>query len=413
MKYGIIGESLIHSFSKEIHEQFAPYKYEICEIKKENLKEFFIKKDFLGINVTIPYKQLVIPYLNYIDDNAKEIGAINTIVNKNGTLYGYNTDFDGMIDLINKNNIIIKNKTVLICGSGGTSSTAKCVSKKLGAKEIIIVGRNKKENVINYEEAYKQFNKFDIIINTTPIGMFPKTDSSPIDINIFSNAQVIIDCIYNPLRSELVYNSIINGKKATGGLYMLVSQAIRASEKFLNIKYEKNIYDEVYNKILNNKENIVLIGMPGSGKSTIGEVLSSITKRKIYDTDTMIIQKCNMQIKEIFDKFGEEYFRNIEEEVIKEVSKFNNIIISTGGGSILRNNNIMRLKQNGKIFFIDRKVENIIPTKSRPLSNNIESLKKLYNERINYYLKASDIIIKNDKEIEDVVKEIINIKEEI
>ena len=231
MKYGLIGEKLGHSFSKTVHSKIADYEYCLFEIAKADLNTFMQKRDFCGINVTIPYKQAVIPYLDYISDEAKSIGAVNTVVNKNGKLYGYNTDFFGLKLLIEKNNIEITNKTVLILGSGGTSKTAKAVCESLSAKDVFTVSRSGGEELITYEEAYTK--NAQIIINTTPLGMYPNTDSKPIKLEGFNGLEAVVDVIYNPLKTRLVIDAENRGIRAVGGLYMLYAQAVSAAEIFL------------------------------------------------------------------------------------------------------------------------------------------------------------------------------------
>lgn len=387
MKYGLIGEKLSHSFSKPIHESIADYTYEIKEIKKEELDSFMKEKNFLGINVTIPYKAAVIPYLDYISEAAKKIGAVNTVVNRDGKLYGYNTDFGGMKSLIENAGFNFSSSKVLILGSGGTSKTAYAVSQALEAREIVTVGRNAE---VNYENVLSLHGDCDYIINTTPCGMYPNNDTFAIDPRKFKNLRGVVDVVYNPLETPFVRLAKENGVKGVSGLYMLVSQAVLACEIFTAKKLNiKNITDEVFSKIKKEKQNIVLIGMPGSGKSTIGKTLMKLSGRNFIDTDEMIKEKCG-EISEIFSNFGEEYFRGVETEVVKQVSKNSGYIIATGGGVILKEENINALKQNGVVFFLNRPIEDIIPTADRPLSNDYQSLKKRYAERYDKYISAKD-----------------------
>ncbi len=406
MKYGLIGEKLGHSFSKTVHEKIADYSYEIKEIAKEDLASFIKAKDFSGINVTIPYKSDVIPYLDYIDENAKIIGAVNTIVNKNGVLYGYNTDFGGMKMLIEKCGFDYKNKTVLIAGTGGTSKTAEAVSSFLGAKEIVKVSRTGK---INYDNVYSLYNGADYIINTTPLGMYPNCDSCPLDVSKFKNLKGVVDAVYNPLKTRICQEAEKSGIKSVTGLYMLVSQAVLACELFLgkelNVKESAN---RIFNEIADEKENVVLIGMPGCGKTTIGTELAEEMGKKFIDSDVIIKERYG-DITEIFETKGEEYFRNIEEEVIKEISQMTGMIIATGGGVVLRENNIRRLKQNGKVIFLDRPLEDIMPTADRPLSKDRESLEKRYNERYDIYVRSADEKIIVDGYIDHSVGKILEL----
>lgn len=273
-KYGCIGKKLTHSFSKEIHSMLADYVYELIELDENEIEEFFSEKEFNAINVTIPYKQTVIPYLDSISDVAKRIGAVNTIVNKDGKLCGYNTDYYGMKALVVKAGIDLSNKKVLILGTGGTSRTARVLTEDMGAAEILTVSRSKRENYITYDEAVKEHSDAGVIINTTPSGMFPDCDSQPIDISVFNKLEGVVDAVYNPLRTNLVLDAKAKGIKAEGGLYMLVMQAAVAVEKFLGAEISETVSDNVFASVFASKENIVLTGMPGSGKSTVGRLLN-------------------------------------------------------------------------------------------------------------------------------------------
>jgi shikimate dehydrogenase len=391
-KYGCIGKKLTHSFSKEIHSLLADYEYELIELSEDQIEPFFVKKDFEAINVTIPYKQTVIPYLDHISAVAQKIGAVNTIVNRGGKLYGYNTDYYGMKKLIEKIGINMHGKKVLILGTGGTSKTAQVVAADLGALEVLTVSRNKTEPHITYEEAASMHLDANIIINTTPSGMYPDCESKPIDVSAFNALEGVVDAVYNPLCSNLILDAKRNGIKAEGGLYMLVMQAVVAVEKFINTKISKETADSVFSTILASKENIVLTGMPGSGKSTIGRLIN-IDGFKFIDTDDEIEKRCDCTIKELICTKGEEYFRDLESEVIREVSSVNRQIISTGGGSILREENVNCLKRNGKLFFINADINRLCATDDRPLSDTYEKLTGLYSERLGVYKSTADVIV--------------------
>ncbi len=391
-KYGCIGKKLTHSFSKEIHSRLADYEYELIELKEEEIENFFTEKNFNAINVTIPYKQTVIPYLDLLSDVAKRIGAVNTIVNKDGKLYGYNTDYYGMKALIRKIGIDIKDKKVLILGTGGTSKTARVLTEDMGASEILTVSRAKTGSYITYKEAVNYHNDAQIIINTTPSGMYPDCESQPIDISFFNQLEGVVDAVYNPLCTNLVMNAKKRSIKAECGLYMLVMQAVVAVEKFLDTEIPETVAENVFASVFASKENIVLTGMPGSGKSTVGKLLN-IDGFTFVDTDEEIIKRCGCSIRELIDSKGEKYFRDLETEVIKDVSSKPCQIISTGGGVILREENVTALKRNGKIFFINADIGRLLPTDSRPLSDTAEKLKKLYDERIDIYKATADVIV--------------------
>ena len=391
-KYGCIGKKLTHSFSKEIHARLAHYHYELIELSEDDITPFFEKKDFEAINVTIPYKETVIPYLDYVSDIAKKIGAVNTIVNKDGKLYGYNTDYYGMKALIERIGIDMQDAKVLVLGTGGTSKTARVVAKDMGACDVLVVSRSKKENCITYEEAAKNHSDADVIINTTPSGMYPDCDSKPIDVCRFSSLRGVADAVYNPLSTNLVSDARKMGVKAEGGLYMLVMQAVVAAEKFLDTQIPKETADTVFRSVLASKENIVLTGMPGSGKSTVGKLLK-IDGFEFIDTDAEIEKRCGCTIKELIETKGEKYFRDLETDVVRDVSSVGSRIISTGGGVILREENVLALKRNGKIFFIDADLNRLMPTDNRPLSDTEDKLKNVYNERIGIYRSTADVII--------------------
>ncbi len=408
MQYGCIGEKLSHSFSKEIHEKFADYEYELKELSKNEVEAFIKGKNFKAINVTIPYKETVIPCLDEIDSAAKKIGAVNTVVNRNGKLYGYNTDFYGMTELINFSGIEIRNKKVLILGTGGTSKTAFAVSEFLGAREILKVSRQGKDSSVTYDEAIKNHSDAEIIINTTPVGMYPNDEDMAFDIDSFSKLSGVVDAIYNPLRSNLVLKASDKGVKATGGLYMLVAQAVKASEHFIDTTYPYDMAEKVYKEILSEKENIILTGMPGAGKTTVGKILAKLSGKCFYDTDEEIKKEGKTPDEIIRDK-GEAEFRQLESCVIKELSVKNGIAIATGGGAVLKEENINRLKRNGKIVFLDRSLEDIKPTSDRPLSDTKELLEKRYKERYPIYLSSADIIYRAGNDADKNAENIIGI----
>lgn len=395
MEYGCIGEVLKHSFSAEIHSKLFGYKYELCEIKKSEIDNFLKQRNFKAVNVTIPYKQTVMPYLYSVDDIAKKTGAVNTIVNNNGKLYGYNTDYSGLRALILKNNIDLKNKKVLIAGSGGTSKTAAAVARSLEAKEIYRLSRNDAAHCISYENALKYHSDTDVIINTTPCGMFPKIGSTALDIKNFSNLCAVVDVVYNPLRSKLVTDAEKRGITAVGGLYMLVAQAAFAAEKFTGKSVDPLKIDNIYTEILKSKENIVLIGMPGCGKTTIGNLTAKELKREFVDTDDLITKTVGMPIAEYFKNFGEWGFRKLESDVIKQISARQSLVIATGGGAVLNSKNIDLLRENGRVYFIDRPLDDLVISPDRPLSSNRADLEKRFLERYDTYVSSADKTINN------------------
>ena len=405
MHYGLIGEKLGHSFSAEIHQMLKSNPYALVELSKEELDAFFAAKDFSAINVTIPYKTAVIPYLSYVDEAANEIGAVNTVVNKNGELWGYNTDFYGLSALISHAGITLQNKKVAILGTGGTSKTALAVAKSLGAKEVLLVSRNAGDGVITYQELTNFHTDIEVLINTTPVGMYPNTEATPVGVSVFPKLSGVIDAIYNPLCTQLILDAQKRGIPAEGGLYMLVAQAVRASELFLNCTYEADTAEHIYQTILNKTENIVLSGMPSAGKSTVGRLLAQELNRPFFDLDEEIVRFAGRSIPEIFATDGEATFRNLETEVLREVlANQKGIVLSTGGGAVLRDENVDLLHRNGKICFLDRPLEALLPTSDRPLANSEEAIRRRYEERYERYCTTADYRIDADASPEEVVR---------
>lgn len=393
MKYGLIGEHLKHSYSCEIHAQIADYEYELHEIPPSGLGGFLKKREFNAINVTIPYKQDVIPYLDEISDTAKRIGAVNTIVNRNGRLYGDNTDFAGMLALAKHIGVDMKGRKVLILGTGGASKTGHALAEYMGAQSVFYVSRSGKDGSITYEQAVTEHSDAQIIINATPVGMFPKQDGRPIDISAFPKLEGVIDAIYNPLRTKLIIDAQERGIPAEGGLYMLSAQAVHASAVFRNIPLDESLVDKAFKSVKNDKQSIVLIGMPSSGKTTVGRILAEKCGKQLADTDEYIVRRIGMPISDFFAKHGEAEFRKIEKETVAELSATGGRIIATGGGAVLDAENVRALKQNGVLVFLDRRPENLIATDDRPLASRRSALEKLYAERYDIYCAAAEMHI--------------------
>ena len=393
MKYGLIGEHLGHSYSREIHALIADYKYELTEIRPDALSNFLEKREFNAINVTIPYKQAVIPYLDEISENAASIGAVNTIVNRNGKLCGYNTDLAGMLALAKRIGIDARGKKVLILGTGGTSKTAMAAAKRLGAAEIIRVSRSGRDGAVSYEKAAEKHFDARIVFNTTPAGMFPHTDGQALDLTPFVNCEAVADAVYNPLRTDLVLEAQSRGIASEGGLYMLTAQAVYASALFLGTEPDGSVIEKTFQSVYNDKRNIVFTGMPSSGKTTVGKALAEKTGRAFYDSDEIIIEKIGMPIADFFALHGEAAFRTLESEVIAALSEKSGCIIATGGGAVLSADNVRRLKHNGTVYFLDRSPDKLAPSADRPLSSSCADLMRLYNERYGIYTSTADVIV--------------------
>ncbi len=403
MKVGLIGEKLGHSFSKPIHEALADYTYNLMPIPKDKFDDFMRQKPFDAINVTIPYKETVMPYCDYIDEKAKKIGAVNAIKNVDGKLFATNTDYDGLKMMI-ENHFDLTDKIVGICGSGGTSKTAFAVCENLKVKEIIKVARNKNKPFISYEE-FKNRKDVQVIINTTSVGMSPDIMSSIVNLDDFPNCKAVIDVVYNPLITSLCYSAKQKNIPYICGLEMLVGQAVSAIEFFTDKTVGHSNIAKLAKKIYSDKQNIVLIGMPSCGKSTIGKELAKKLGYDFVDMDLEIERKAEMSIPQIFEKYGEDYFRDIESDVCIEIAKRNHTIISCGGGVVKREKNMHALSLNGKIICIKRDVDKLVIGGERPLSKDIQTLKKMEMERNPLYQKYSSVIIENNGKISDTIDE--------
>lgn len=404
MKYGLIGETLGHSFSPVIHNRIGDYPYELCELSRDALDSFMKKREFAGINVTIPYKKAVLPYLNEISEEAKAIGAVNTVVNKDGRLYGYNTDFAGLKALLLR---ITGGKRLggkaLVLGTGGTSLTAVAALTALGATDVIRVSRQGKDGACTYEEASRLHRDAVFLCNCTPCGMFPSDKQMPpLSLDDFPALIGVADAIYNPLRTLLVKEAQKRGIKAEGGLYMLVAQAVHAAELFLDKPLSPRLTDTIHASLLRDKENVVLIGMPASGKSSVGQALAKRLGKPFYDIDTEIVKTAGRDIPTLFQTVGESGFREIEAEVTAVLAaRAEGAVIATGGGTVLRRDNVDALKANGRLFFLDRPLSLLIPTDDRPLSSDKESLTRRYNERYPLYCEVCDERIVSEGTVEE------------
>ena len=394
MIYGLIGEHLGHSFSAEIHARLGEEPYELQELPPEQVGEFLKTGDFRGINVTIPYKQTVMPYLDEISETAREIGAVNTIVRRHGKLYGDNTDAAGLTLLLRRIGADLQGKKVLILGTGGTSRTAGYTARKLGASAVIRVSRTAREDAVTYEQAAAEHRDAQILINTTPCGMYPRGGECPLDPADYPGLEAVADAVYNPLRTRLVLKARQLGIPAEGGLFMLTAQAVRAAELFRDQTYPEGTTEEIYRELLREKENMVLIGMPGSGKSTLSAALRQRTGRPAADTDTLIRERAGKSIPEIFREDGEDVFRDLESAVIAEVSARGGQIIATGGGAVLRPENVTTLKQNGRLILLERPAEQLTATPDRPLADTQEKMEQLWREREPVYRAAADCTIR-------------------
>lgn len=397
MEYGLIGENVTFSYSQYIHSLINENTYSLCSLSKEEVFSLLKEKNFKGINVTIPYKEIVISHLDCLSKEAKSIKVVNTIINKEGKLIGYNTDSLAFEHLLKANNIDVSNKKILVLGTGGTSKTIKYILLKHQAKQIYFVSRTKKKNTITYLEAENIYD-IDIIINATPYGMYPNIEEkSLINIKNYPYLEACIDVIYNPLKTPLLIEAKERNVKIVSGLEMLVYQACFASELFLNKKYSPSFIRSIYRQTLLKFTNIVLIGMPASGKTTAGNSLAQKLNLPFYDVDLEIEKKMKMKIKDIFAKFGEEEFRKIESEVISTLSEKQGVVIALGGGSLLKKENAHKIIRNSTSIFINRDLsfikKNTKAKLTRPLLEKEGAINELYLSRYKTYQTYSDIEI--------------------
>ena len=401
-RYGLIGEKLSHSFSKEIHEAIADYTYDLMPLSREEFPRFMEARAFTAINVTIPYKKDVIPYLDAIDDAAKAIGAVNTIVNRNGRLIGYNTDYTGFLYMVRKHGIALQNKKVLVIGNGGASAAIQAAVRHEQAAVMIVVDIVKDNGAISYEECFAHHLDAQVIINTSPVGMYPKSGASPLDLALFHCLEAVLDVVYNPLSTKLALDAKDRG--------MLVAQAKQAVEHFLDTLIDDAVIDTLYKKIERERNNVILIGMPSAGKTTIGQSVAQRCGKEFIDMDAYIVENCGKSIPQIFEESGENGFRARESEAAIALAGRNGAVIATGGGIVKHKVNMDYLRQNGIVFFIDRSLDKLITTDdNRPLSSSAQAVARMYEERIELYRKYADHIVDNNTTIDACAERITEI----
>lgn len=399
-KYYLIGEKLSHSYSKDIHSLFG-LNYELKELSAGEVGDFLQKKDFDGLNVTIPYKKTVIPYLDEVNEIAKNIGAVNTIVNENGKLKGYNTDYFGLKYALSFAGIEIKDKRVAVLGSGGASLTAQKLAEDTSAAEISVVSRN---GELNYANVYEKIDP-QVIINATPVGMFPNENGKPIELNKFKNLGGVFDCVYNPYRTKLVLNAEKLGIRAVGGLKMLAAQGVYSEFLWGETELKKENIELAYKNLFGKEVNIALIGMPGAGKTCLGKLVAEKLKKPFYDTDELCEKLSGLTPEETIERCGEKKFREIENMATDRVSRVRGAVIATGGGTVLNEENILKLRSSSVVVYIERDLGKL-SLKQRPLSKSAP-ISRLFEQREGYYLAASDIKIKNDGEKDEAAEKII------
>lgn len=396
--YGLLGEKLGHSFSPLIHSRFGDYEYRLFPTPREELESFLKSGTFGNLNVTIPYKKEVIPYCQSLSPLAKRIGSVNTIKVKEDGLHGYNTDYFGFCTMLKKGNIPIKGEKCAVIGSGGVSATVCAALEDLGAGQITVITEEK--NTPAYIDTLADHT---VVVNTSPVGMFPRNGRAPLDLRQFHSLKGVADLIFNPLKTALMLQAEELGIPCVGGLIMLVAQAKQAAEIFEDKQIDDALIDAVTDEIQKQCENIILIGMPGSGKSEIGSRIAKALSKPFVDTDSLLEDRAGKPIPQIFAEDGEDAFRTMETQVLAEVSAKSGLVISTGGGIVKRAENLPLLRQNGKVLFLERPLESL-STNGRPLSSSPEAVQKLYTERYPLYVAASDLRVTNNSTIEAAVE---------
>lgn len=394
-KFGLIGEKLGHSYSPLIHSKFGDYEYELCEAKEEELEALLRSEEYGGFNITIPYKKTVLKLCDEISDTARAIGSVNTIVrSEDGKLKGYNTDYDGFIYLLKSAKIDVKGMKCMVLGSGGASLTVQTVLKDQGACEVVVISRSGENN---YENISRHFDS-EVIINTTPVGMYPGNGRTPVNLDDFKNCRGVVDLIYNPNKTKLVLDAMAKSLPATGGLAMLVAQAKESSEFFQDKKIEDEEIENAIDEVRSETLNAILIGMPGAGKTLLGREIADRMGREFVDIDDMIVAHEGMSIPEIFEKKGESYFRKVETEMLEQACVKTGLVIATGGGIVKKKLNYNIIKQNGVVIWIKRDLDKL-ETDGRPLSQTMP-LDQMYEERKDAYSYWSDFFINNNEERE-------------
>lgn len=405
MNCGLLGRTLSHSYSPQIHAMLGDYPYSLFEKEPDDLADFLRSSDWDGINVTVPYKKDVISYLDELSPIAQKLGAVNTIVRRNGRLIGHNTDYFGFLTMVKASGLNIAEKKALVLGSGGASNTAAAVLEELGAEVIVISrsGMNNYKNIHIHQDA-------TLLVNTTPVGMYPHTGISPVNLDTLPNLEGVLDVIYNPARTKLLLDAEKRGLVTMNGLLMLVAQAKESAEWFTGNPLSDDLIPKIHCTLQRQMENIILVGMPGCGKSTVGRLLAEKLGKEFVDADIITSEMAGMPIPEIFAKFGEDPFRDHETEALKQLGMQSGKVIATGGGCVTKNRNYPLLHQNGTIFWIHRDLD-ALPTDGRPLSQGTP-IEEMYRNRKPLYEAFADYEINNNGDLKDTVQSITAIWEE-
>lgn len=391
MRCGLVGEKLPYSFSPQIHALLAGYEYELFELKPDEMRRFFSAAEFHGVNVTIPYKKAAMAFCDELTEAAEHVGCVNTVLRRDdGTLLGHNTDYAGFAWLLDNSGIDIRGKKAIVLGTGGASMTVQAVLHDRGVRELIVVSRS---GNINYENIYEHSDAV-LLVNATPAGTYPNNGECLVDLKLLQGLECVLDVVYNPSKTALLLQAEELGLRHSNGLGMLVVQAVAASELFTGRSYDPETIRAVISRIERQEKNILLVGMPGSGKSSVGRAVAEMMGRKFYDTDEMIEKKAGLSIPEIFSVFGEDHFRALEHSVLEDVTKRSGAVIATGGGAVTKEKNIRLLRQNSTVVWLKRELS-LLPCDGRPLSE-ASSLNEMYGKRKQMYQRAADISIEND-----------------
>ena len=405
MQCGLLGRKLGHSYSPQIHSHLASYEYTLFEKEPEELEDFLKNGSFTGLNVTIPYKKDVIPYLDELSPTAKRLGAVNTIVRReDGSLIGHNTDYFGFRSMVGRSGLAVAGKKVLVLGSGGASNTAVAALEEMGAQVVVISrsGENNYDNLHRHADAA-------VIVNTTPVGMYPKTGVSPIGLERFQKLEGVLDVVYNPARTQLLLDAESRGLIAMNGLWMLVAQAKESAEWFAGVQIPDGKIAQIHGLLRAQMENTVLIGMPGCGKTTVGQALATMQGKRFVDADAVLEERVGRKITDIIPTDGEEAFRQMETDTLAELGKQSGLVIATGGGCVTRERNYPLLHQNGTILWLTRDL-NKLPTHGRPLSQT-GKLQQMYAVREPMYRRFADAVISNDAAVEQTIAQICALQE--
>lgn len=404
MNCGLLGRKLGHSYSPQIHASLGDYAYSLFEKEPESVESFLKSGDYTGLNVTVPYKKTVIPFLDELSPRAEALGAVNTIVRRDGRLIGHNTDYAGFAAMVKKSGILVAGKKALVLGSGGASNTAVAVLKEMGAQVVVISrsGENSYDNLDKHSDAA-------LIVNATPVGMYPNVEASPIDLDVFPSLEGVLDVIYNPARTALLLDAEERGLKTENGLYMLVAQAKESAEWFTDTEISDSCVDSIYRSLRCQMENIILIGMPGSGKSTVGKLIAKKLGKEFVDADDALEASIGRPIADIIPTEGETYFRQLETQTLADLGARSGLVIATGGGCVTQERNFRLLHRNGSIFRITRNLDKL-PTQGRPLSQ-AGKLAKMAKIREPMYCRFADCTIDNNGSAEDTARQIITLWE--